>query len=257
MSVELPQTDCFLRLPICRTGLFAILLLLLTIAITAGLSPPRGSRAPKPETVEVLVAAKDLPVGTVFMRDELKSAVKLKKLPKDALPLAYIANAEELLDKRLTRPVRAEETFNPDDLSKDTVPLPDGYERVSIWDTPVSRSDGFIGAGSRVDVLAWLRVDGTLKAFPLLVDVLVLAVDQHKNIDKQGTLLWFNLVSLAVTQKQARLLALAKKRQCALELGLRLRNKNTEADKAYDIDKVIKFLNDLPEIAPPPRPVKE
>jgi pilus assembly protein CpaB len=256
MSAELPQTDCFLRLPICRTGLIVILFLLLAIAITGWVVTTREP-APAPETIEVLVAVKDLPMGTVFTRDDLKSAVKLKKLPKDALPPAYIANAEELLDKRLTRPVRAEESFNPHDLSKDTVPLPDGYERVSIPQGVGCSASGFIGPGSRVDVLAWMRVDGTLKEFPLLVDVLVLAVDTQINTDEQGQFPSFNLVPLAVTQKQALLLALAKERQCALMPVLRLPNKSTEADKAYDIDKVIKFLNDLPEIAPPPRPVKE
>jgi Flp pilus assembly protein CpaB len=259
MSDELSHADHCSRSAVCKNGIIVALLILLAIAttgcvVTATREPP----APEPEPVEVLVASEDLPVGTVFTRDELKSAVKLKKLPKNVIRPAYITNAEELLYKRLTRPVRAEEAFNPHDLSKGTgFVLPAGYDVVSILDPPVARADGFIGPGSRINVRFWMREDGTFKQFPLLVNVRVLAVNPNLFTDEQGRPWSFALVLLAVTQKQALALALAKERGCGLWLVPRRPNQSIEADKAYDIDKVIKFFNDLPEIAPPPRPVKE
>src|SRR5262245_37592452 len=85
------------------------------------------------EQVDVLVAAKDLPVGTNLTREEVEKGglVKVKKMPKDGLPPAYVVDKEQLIDKRLARPLRAEETFNPQDLTKGgVITLPAGHSMV-------------------------------------------------------------------------------------------------------------------------------
>jgi hypothetical protein len=51
-------------------------------------------------------------------------------------------------------------------------------------------------------------------------------------------------VSFAVTEKQALLLSLAKQRGCSIELMLRHPSKSAEVDKDYDLDKVVKLLQD-------------
>ena len=57
---------------------------------------------------------------------------KLKKVPKDGLPPAFVTDMNELTDKRLSRSVRAEETFNPADLSKGgVITLPPGMGMIS------------------------------------------------------------------------------------------------------------------------------
>jgi len=87
------------------------------------------------EQVDVLVAARDLPVGTTLTREDLKDErlVKIKKLPKDGLPPAFIVDKELLVDKRLARPLRAEETFNPQDLLKGgAITLPKDHNMVSL-----------------------------------------------------------------------------------------------------------------------------
>jgi Flp pilus assembly protein CpaB len=126
------------------------------------------------------------------------------------------------------------------------VTLPDGMDMVSM---PVSVSNavaGFVVPGSKVDVLATLRLSNKLRAFPLLVDMLVLAVDQHVSPDtsKNGSGVFPNMnnVSFAATQEQALLLALAKHRGCHLELLLRHPGKPIDPD--YDIKKVKKLLED-------------
>src|SRR6185312_5156657 len=55
------------------------------------------------EQGEVVVAAKDLPVGTMITRDDLKDekVVKIKKVPKDGLPPQVVMNKDDLIDKRL------------------------------------------------------------------------------------------------------------------------------------------------------------
>ncbi len=213
---------------------------------------------PRPvETVEVLVAAKDLPVGTMLTAGE-PQWVK-KKSAKDAMPPEVVVTEADLIGWRLTRTLRAGDPFDRRDLTKATGPtLPDGHDMVSLHFNP-SQGGGFIGPGSRVNVFATLRVADKLSAFPLLVNVLVVAVETSAvtSDPHPGT----NTVSFAVTEKQALLVSLAKSRGCKLELILRHSDKTTDADKDYKIEKVIAFLADVPEaaveVAPAPRPVGE
>ena len=208
------------------------------------------------EQVEVIVAAKDLPVGSMFTREELKTMVKIKKVSKDGLPPTVVTNMDDLLEKRLSRPVRAEETFNPADLSKGgAITLPDGYDMVSLQVNVAQAAAGFVGPGSRVNVNATLRLGTKTHAFPLLVNMLVVAVDTQTTYSKEGTFPSMNTVSFAVKEKEVLLLSLAKSRGCTLDLLLRNTMKSTDADKNYNIDEVIKLLA-APEVAPPPRPVR-
>jgi Flp pilus assembly protein CpaB len=230
--------------------------------------------------VEVLVAARDLPVGTIFARDELKhdTVVRSKKVPKDGSS-AFITGRDDLVDRRLGRAVHADETLTQQDLVKGgDIILPEGYDMVSLRVSVGAAAGGFVGPGSRVNVLATTRLENKLVAFSLLVNVLVVAVDAHTTLGKDGVFPNLNTVSFAVTEKQALLLALAKSQGCGLELMLRNPSRSSEDDRRYDIDSVIKLLTRakeklveskeepkerpapgvaLPvEIAPPPRPVE-
>ncbi|MCS6864174.1 MAG: Flp pilus assembly protein CpaB [Gemmataceae bacterium] len=198
------------------------------------------------EQIDVIVAAKDLPVGTTITREELNKLVKIKSVPKDALPPAYVTNIEELVDKRLSRPLRAEETFNPQDLLKGgAITLPPGYNMVSLPVSVGQAAAGFVGPGSRVDVIASVRLSNQLKAFPLLVNMLVVAVDTQTTYQGNGVFPTLNMVSFAVKPKEALVLSLAKSRGCNLELMLRhpeTSNPNeTNDDK---LDAIIKLLSD-------------
>jgi len=214
--------------------------------VAAFLTSQMSAKAPV-EQVEVIVAAKDLPVGTMITRDDLKDdkVVKVKKIPKDGLPPAFISNKEDLVDKRLSRPVRAEETFNPQDLSKGgSVTLPDGYDLMSLQINVAQAAAGFIGPGSRVDVMASLRLGNTLKVFKLLVNMLVINVDQQVTYDKTGTFPSMNMIGFAVTDTHCMLLELAKARGCSLSLKLRHPNKSPDGDKDYKVEDVMKLLQD-------------
>ena len=104
----------------------------------------------------------------MITKDDLPKLITRKKIAKDALPPAFVMTEEELLDKRLTRAVREEETFNPDDLTKGgVVTLPDGMDMVSL---PVerrrARPPGSSCPGSRVDVLATVRLEQQAAGVP-------------------------------------------------------------------------------------------
>jgi Flp pilus assembly protein CpaB len=220
--------------------------ILMVVAVGCGLAAAvltsqMSGRGARTDTVEVVVAAKDLPVGTFLTKEEMKTAVKRKKVPKDGLPPAYVQEESELLDKRLARGIRMEETFNPKDLTKGgVITLPPGMNMVALQIGAGRAAAGFIGPGSRVDILATLRLDNKLKAFPLMVNMLVLAVDTNTAYADNGVFPSISSVSFAVDRRQALLLELAKTRGC--DLSLMLRNPDNKIEEPYSIDSVEALL---------------
>ena len=81
-------------------------LMLVAVAVGCGLvaafltSQMSAGPAPVVETVEIPVASKDLPVGTMLKRSDLKGLVTYKKFPKENLPAAFAATEDELSDIR-------------------------------------------------------------------------------------------------------------------------------------------------------------
>lgn len=195
------------------------------------------------EMVDVLVAARDLTVGTPFTKEEISKQVAFKKLPKEGLPPVLVSNPDDLIGKKLSRPIHAGETFNPADLSVGGVVIPEGYDMVSMPVNVGNAVAGFVGPGSRVDVLATVRLTNKLHAFPLLTNMQVLAVDTVTTYDKNGVFPQLNSVSFAVKDKQALLIKMAEARGCSLSLKLRHTNKKPETEE--EIARLIKEAEDL------------
>src|SRR5437879_5882194 len=156
-------------------------IVLMVVAVGCGLVAAfltsQMSAKPTIEKVEVIVAAKDLPVGTQLSKEDLKTAVKRKSISKDSVPPTIIETEEELLEKRLTRTVHAEEMINKGDVTKGgVVSIPPGKSMATL---PINLGEavaGFVGPGSKVDVLASVKLENNLIVLPILVDMLVLAV---------------------------------------------------------------------------------
>lgn len=229
-------------------------LLLMVVAVGCGLGAAflttRISAKPKIEQIEVYVAAKNLPVGTVLSKEELqKNLVAKKAVPKDALPPAVEVKEEDLLDRRLTRSIQAGEFITSNALTKGSViTLPDGMDMVTLPVNTTAAVAGFVGPGTRVDVLATYRQGNRLEAFPLLVDMLVLAVDTHASYESTpnkggGAFTNVSSVSFAVTQEQALILKMAEHAGC--HLSLLLRNPNKKEEERYDLEQVKKRLRAL------------
>ncbi len=225
-------------------------LLLMVVAVGCGLGAAilttRISAKPKIELIDVYVAAKNLPVGTVLTREELPKAVARKAVPKEAVPPMIVLNEEDLLDRRLTRSIQAGEYITSNALTKGgVITLPDGHDMVTMPINIHGAVAGFVGPGSRVDVLASLKLGNEVRAFPLLVNVLVLAVDRHASYDSAnnkggGVFTEVSSVSFAVTQEQALVLKMAEHRGCYL--SLLLRNPNKKDPDNYNIEEVKKLL---------------
>lgn len=207
-------------------------LILVAVAVGCGLvaavltSQMSAGTAPVVETVEVPVASKELPMGTWLKKSDLKQFVVYKKYPKDSLPAAFAANEEELADKRVSRLVRPGEPFNPADLTTTvSIQPPAGTNLYTIGISATNAAAGFCVPGSKVDVVAAVTMNsmgGRGVLFPLLTDMLVLAVDtQASTPNGAPAIANLSMVSLACTNEQTLLLAAAKKRGAELNLVLR------------------------------------
>jgi Flp pilus assembly protein CpaB len=315
MSDKLSRADHCSRPAVCKNGVIVVLLVLLSIATTGWVvtatrerpTPTVSGQAPEPaaptptpnptptpvvpppahperasDTVEILVAGRDLPVGTVLTKSDDPLWTKLR-VPKDQVSKGSVVDETQLINQRISKPLRAGEPFRSDVLVRGgTFTLPDGMDMVSLR-FDVSGSNAFAAPGSKVNILATGRSGDKIYAFPLLVNVLVIAVDTIAD-NREGKRSEMT-VSFAVTQKQALALALAKQRGCSLEILLRHPNSETDRDRNYDLDSVIKLLasdkkpggatepdkqNEQPgeerapkreevppELAPAPRPARE
>jgi pilus assembly protein CpaB len=197
--------------------------------VAAFLTTQINAKGPKIEQVEVLVAAKDLAVGTQFN--------------KDSLPPNFVNDENDLLDKRLSTSVQADMCIDPKFLStRGVIILPEGKDMYTLSLTPQDAAAGFAGPGAHVDVLGTLKINNKIISMPVLVDMQILAVDTKTAYDQKGAFASMGMVSLAVTQEQALLLSLASQRGC--HLRLLLRNPLKPIDPSYDIKKIIKLLQD-------------
>ena len=219
-----------------------IVLLVLVAAVgcsrEAEFLPTRPDAVPQIETVKVPVAKEDILIGTILTKEVLEKSVDWKEFPKEGLPPEVVLNPEDLLGKRPTATIGKGEPFTTKRLTTKSINLPKGMHMKSI---PMSAADNvFVGHGSRVDVVA-TRVSGSkLKSVPLLVDVLVLAVNDELELGRAGVPADVNTVTFALTQEQALLLELAQKRGC--HLSLMLRGPDAPPNKDYDMEQVKKRL---------------
>jgi len=213
--------------------------------VAAFLTSQMSAKPAAVERVDVIVAAKDLTVGQSYTKEDLGKVLKRKSVAKDAVPPGVIEAEEELLEKRLVRSIRADEMINKADLTKGTyVAIPPGMSMVSLPINLQNSVHGFVLPGSKVDVLASVTLSNKVRVLPVLVNMLVLAVDANTQTPNgQGTFQSLSTVSFAVTNKQALLIQLARARHCEMTLLLRNQDdKNNEYEKGYDIDKVVSLL---------------
>jgi len=225
-------------------------LVLMVVAVGCGLVAAflttQMNAKPKVEMVEVFVALDELPVGTIITSANLEKTVLKKPVAKDALPpdlLGVVIDVNDLLGKNLKRPLHKHEVFTKADLGKgSSITFVHGKHMVSLPMSAAQAAAGHIVPGSKVDVLATLKLPKKLASFPLLVDMHVLTVNSDLDQSKSQVFQNMTMVSLAVTQEQALLLSMAKTRGCNLELMLQ--NPEKELDTTYDFKKIKKLLED-------------
>ncbi|HLO78064.1 MAG TPA: Flp pilus assembly protein CpaB [Magnetospirillum sp.] len=189
--------------------------------------------APVPQAVamaEVLVAARDLPAGTVLQAQDMR----YDRWPASAVPAKLIArHAGDDPRGRFVGQVSRREMVDGEPVTTQALRqnssgmlagmLGNGMRAVSVAISNTSAAAGFITPGDRVDVVLaadLVRTEGNngatqsgpmvrYAAETVLTDVKVLAIDQSATRSRDGGAVEGKTATLEVTPKQAELLAAA------------------------------------------------
>jgi pilus assembly protein CpaB len=181
--------------------------------------------ASEPRRGEVALATRDLPVGHVLGKED----IKVINWPGEAMPEGFISSNEAAVGRGVITPLRMNEPLLETKLaSKDAgggLPLAvgEGLRALSVRVDDVISVAGFVVPGTRVDVLLTMAGPGngaeTITKV-ILQNVQALAAGQSIQKDKDGKPQTVSVITVLVTPEQAEVLALAAN-QGRIQLALR------------------------------------
>src|SRR5688572_13291611 len=200
--------------------------LLLVLALGAGtlaaflafsfLRSPESALAQdvEPMTLQVVVAARDVNVGTVLAAED----VKVIDWPGAAVPEGYATSVDQVIGLGAIVPVTANEAILPSKLASSdagrgmAMLVPKGYRAVSVPVNDVVAVAGWVRPGTHVDVLVTLddvRTEQEPVTQVVLQNVAVLGNDKSIERDSEGEAVQIAVVTLLVTPTDAERLAMA------------------------------------------------
>jgi len=177
--------------------------------------------------IDVIVAARDLEIGTLVKATDLKSGQVVGEAPQGAIlktdsavgrgVIAPVYMGEPLLEKRLAS------AGSGGGLA---ATIPPGMRACAVKVNEVVGVAGFVVPGMRVDVLisgspAGTDNSGGSKVKTLLQNIEVLSAGTNFQRDAEGKPVNVPVVNLLVTPEQAELLSLASNDQTHIQLVLR------------------------------------
>lgn len=222
--------------------LIIVLLLALASGLAAGWLALNYLRQPNspintsaPSTIEVVVASRDLPVGHVLDVAD----IKVVEWPGDIVPMGYSSSVEEVLGRGLIQRVAMNEPLLPAKIAlKEAggglpIVIPEGMRAVSIRVDEVIQVAGFVGPGTRVDVLVTL--EGESQPDPItkivLQNMLVLTSGQIVERSPNGEPVLATVVTFLTSPEDAEKLVMSATKgriQLALRNTLDLDSLTTE-----------------------------
>jgi pilus assembly protein CpaB len=164
------------------------------------------------EKVTILVAKKNLAMGLLLKEPE--NFFEEKQLTKGEEPKRAIKNFEDLKDRRLAKPLSAEQFVTAEDLhDQQTAGLPGqmrpGMRAVALKVNADTGVGGFVLPHNRVDIVSVSRRGDEVLSRIILQNILVLAVDQNSQRPEDKLATVSSTVTVEVTPAQAEKLALA------------------------------------------------
>ena len=211
------------------------MLLILALAIIFGLAagysalryvsarPSTVTASPRGETVLVVLAARDLPLGTILADTDLR----VVEWPTGAVPLGFAGSKEELVGRSLLTNVQANEAVLSGKLADSgqigIIPLiPTGMRALSIAVDQVAGVAGFVTPQTTVDVILIMTPPGSQDAVSkvILQNVQALAAGEEIRETEDGRPVTVPVVTVLVSPSDAEKLALAEN-QGDLRLALR------------------------------------
>ncbi len=169
---------------------------------------------PSVETRSVLVARRNLPVGSFIKSNDLK----WQDWPALNIPGSFLTRGDANIDEFVGAVIRVNlDAGQP--VSHNMVVLPGergfmaavlkpGSQAVSIPVSATTGISGFVFPGDRVDILLTHSVENRQVTELLLEDIRVLAVDQRSDTDDRDPII-ASTVTLQVTPKEAKIISVA------------------------------------------------
>lgn len=214
--------------------LIIVLVLALISGLLAGWLALRLLRQPNQSTIrtataaptEVVVAARDLPLGRVLTAED----VKLAAWPSETLPVGYSTTVEEVLGRGLITPVTLNEPLLSGKMAlKEAggglpIVITEGMRAVSVRVNEVIQVAGFVMPGTHVDVFVTIDPPPGRSGGPItqlvLENVTVLTANQVTQTAPNGEPTTATVVTMLVTPDDAEKLIFAANKG-SIQLGLR------------------------------------
>jgi pilus assembly protein CpaB len=163
-------------------------------------------------TVPVVVAARDVPLGTKLAEEDLE----VIQWPQDALPAGVSGSAGEVLGRSVISDLHVNEPILASKLA-DTglygmIPLiPEGMRALSVRVDEVVGVAGFVTPQTRVDVILIMQLPGQRESLSrvILQNIRALAANQQITESQDGQPVISTVVTVLVTPEEAEKLALA------------------------------------------------
>ena len=178
----------------------------------------------KEANTTVVVAAQDIPVGQKLTARDMKEI----KLPGGDLPVGYYPSVAEIEGRGVIQSIAKGEFILPNKLAAPTAGagmpslIPPGMRAVSVRVNEVVQVAGFVGPGTRVDVLVSGNPTGSNEPVitTLLENIEVLAAGQQMERNGTGEPKTVPVITLLVSPEDAQKLTLASN-EGHIQLALR------------------------------------
>ena len=222
----------------------------------------RMSAEAKPSTRQVMVAARNLPVGTMIAEADLNAGAWSGSLPAGA-----VLQKEDAIGRGVVAAIYEGEPVSEARLAAKgagagmAATIPPGMRAVAVRVNDVVGVAGFVVPGQRVDILVLGTPPGGSPATgtitkTILQNITVLSAGQNIQKDTEGKPATVQVVNLLVTPEQAEVLSLISN-DMRIQLILRnpLDNKETQTS-GMSASGVFSGTPNKPVEAPRPRVVK-
>jgi pilus assembly protein CpaB len=201
------------------------MLLILALAIISGLGagyaalqylddrPAAIVASDDGETVPVILASQDLPLGTVLVEEDLR----VVEWPAGAMPTGFASTTEELVGEALIVPVQTNAPILATNLAdsglRGIIPLIEpGMRAVSVRVDDIIGVAGFVTPQTKVDVILIMTPPGGTEPISkiILQNIQALASGVSIQETEEGEAIPVSVVTVLVTPEQAETLTLAQ-----------------------------------------------
>jgi pilus assembly protein CpaB len=224
-----------------RTRTWIVLLLALGSGLIAGYaalqlasSRPQQAPAEPTSTFQVVVAAHDLPVGSILGEEDLRTI----NWPDEVVPEGYARQIPDVIGRGVVQPMRTNEPVLMSKLFDRgaggglPILIPEGMRAVALRVDDVISVAGFVTPGTRVDMMLTIQPPGNTEFITrtIIQNLEVASAGPTYIPDPEGNPILVSVLTLYVTPEQAEQVALASKQgqiQFALRNQLDVRESRT------------------------------